>query len=96
MGFQKPNNMQYRNLMDAHGVSLLQSGVPDEIISLVRLLHLIERISNLHRSKKDVSYDSTADMKIQIFLNELQEWRARIPDGIRNSRTFLYQMRVYH
>lgn len=86
MGFQKPNNLQYRNLMDSYGMSLLQSGFPDEINALVKLQYLTERIADLHKSKETVSFDLTSDMNIQIFLNELQEWRARTPAKIRSLR----------
>lgn len=87
MGFQKPNNLQYRNLMDTRGMSLLHNNCPDEIYSLVRLQHLEERITHLYRSKARTPFDVTSDLNIQIFLNELQEWRARTPLEIRNLRT---------
>lgn len=83
MGFQKPNNLQYRNLMDTRGLSLLHNDCPDEIYSLVRLQHIAERIVQYHRRKKT---NVTSDMNIQIFLNEIQEWRARTPLEIRNLR----------
>jgi hypothetical protein len=73
--------------MDTHGMSLLQNNCPDEIYSLVRLQHLAERIAQLYKSKADTPFDVTSDLNIQIFLNEIQEWRARTPPEIRNLRT---------
>lgn len=87
MGFQKPNNLQYRNLMDTHGLSLLQHDNSDEIYSLVKLTHLMERIDGAHKMKEKASYNLAADMNIQIFLNELQEWRATTATEVRNMRT---------
>ena len=87
MGFQKPNNLQYRNLMDSHGASLLESDCPDEIYALVKLLHLIERIAGMQRMNSSGLFDLANDMNIQMFMNELQEWRAATPVEIRNLRT---------
>jgi hypothetical protein len=87
MGFQKPNNLRYRNLMDTYGISLLERDCPDEIYALVKLLHLIERIAGVQRMKATGSFDLTNDMNIQIFMNELQEWRASTSIEIRNRRT---------
>lgn len=84
MGFQKPNNLQYRNLMDSHGASLLESDCPDEIYALVKLLHLIERIAGMQRMNSSGLFDLANDMNIQMFMNGLQEWRAATPAEIRN------------
>jgi hypothetical protein len=35
MGFQKPNNMQYRNLMDEHGEALLKDEPETDVATLV-------------------------------------------------------------
>ena len=90
MGFQKPNNLQYRNLMDVHGESLLQNEVSNEVASLVKLQRLAERIAELHTTKQPV-YDPhmnslTAEMNVQIFLNEVQEWRRVTTDEIKSHR----------
>ncbi|KAF4635325.1 hypothetical protein G7Y89_g2780 [Cudoniella acicularis] len=88
MGFQKPNAMQYRNLMDLHGQSLLEDEGPTEIQSLLKLQRLAERIVELHQSKQTTSdsYMDTfnSEVNVQIFINELQEWRDSTPQEIKN------------
>jgi hypothetical protein len=90
MGFQKPNNLQYRNLMDTHGESLLQTEASNEVTSLVKLQRLAERIAELHTTKQPV-YEPhmnslTAEMNIQIFSNEVHEWRRATPEETKNLR----------
>ena len=99
MGFQKPNNLQYRNLMDDRGEALLhhehQSGFNShDITSLVKLQHLTERIGEVHMSKPQVPNDYqdaslVVEMNMQMFLNELQEWRTNTAAEIQNLRAFL-------
>lgn len=86
MGFQKPNYVQYRNLMDGHGMTLLHGVCPEDIFALVKLLHLIERIATVFRSIKNPTFDPNNDMTIQVFLNELQELRGSISPEVRNMR----------
>jgi hypothetical protein len=92
MGFQKPNNLQYRNLMDAHGESLLQTKASKEVSSLVKLQRLAERIAELHTIKQPLNEPHinslTAEMNIQIFLNEVNEWRRTTPEETKNLRMF--------
>jgi hypothetical protein len=45
LGFQKPNNLRYRNLMDSHGQALMQDETSAEIASLVKLQRLAERVA---------------------------------------------------
>jgi hypothetical protein len=87
MGFQKPNSFHYRDLMDAHGMSLLYGDCPDEVHALVKLLHLMERIINVCRAKETASFNPQSDMNIQMFLNELHEWRTVTPPDVKNMRT---------
>lgn len=102
MGFQKPNNLHYRNLMDERGEALLQNEShgdfnSSDIISLVKLQHLTERIGQVHMSKQpEMSeyQDSSlvAEMNIQLFLNELDEWRTNTSDEIKNLRRLLFDL----
>ncbi|RDL30129.1 uncharacterized protein BP5553_10407 [Venustampulla echinocandica] len=88
MGFQKPNNLPYRNLMDIH----IQTPTKDEntavVYSLIKLQRLTERISEVYETKTWAADPHTgafhAELNIQIFLNELQEWRNSTSDEIRN------------
>jgi hypothetical protein len=96
MGFQKPNNLHYRNLMDDRGEALLLHEAHRDpqsinIISLVKLQHLTERIGEVHMSKSQASdyADASllAEMNIQMFLSELQQWRSSTSDDIKHLRT---------
>jgi hypothetical protein len=99
MGFQKPNNLHYRNLMDDRGEALLQHESHNnfnssDIASLVKLQHLTERIGEVHMSKPQAASDYqdvsiVTEMNMQMFLGELQEWRANTSADIQNLRTFL-------
>ena len=88
MGFQKPNNMQYRNLMDDLGESLLLDEPSDDLVALVGMQRLSENIAAFHRSKDlDVNDPITAEMNAQIFQSELNTWRAKTSDEVRSLRT---------
>lgn len=91
-GFQKPNNLRYRNLMDAHGEVLMLDETSPEIYSLVKLQRLMEKISEWHSSKPPVADSQmdalNAEVSIQIFLNELAEWRNSTNNVIRSLRKF--------
>jgi hypothetical protein len=90
LGFQKPNNLHYRNLMDNHGQALVQNESSAEISSLIKLQRLAERVAENHSSKESTSDAQmealTAEVNIQMLLNELQEWRMSTPDAIRSLR----------
>ena len=95
MGFQKPNNLHYQNLMDNDkGEALLHHEnhgnlSSTDITSLAKLQHFMEKIIQFHMSKQ---YDANefqdnslaAEMNIQLSLSELDEWRRNTPDGVRN------------
>ncbi|KUJ19262.1 uncharacterized protein LY89DRAFT_731670 [Mollisia scopiformis] len=87
-GFQKPNNLQYQSLMDVHGEVLMLDEHSPEIYSLVKLQRIAEKIMMWHSSKQpagDSQMDAlNAEVNIQIFLNELNEWRHSTNDVIRN------------
>jgi hypothetical protein len=96
MGFQKPNNLHYKNLMDHRGEIVLQeesSGIfsASDIYALVRLQNLTERIGEAHSKPPETSERSDDplwdEMNIQKFLGELDEWRRLAPNSIRNLRT---------
>lgn len=98
MGFQKPNNLHYRNLMDDRGEALLQTESlgnfsSNDITSLVKLQHLTERIGKIHMSKSQAAseYQDASlmtEMNIQMFLNELQDWRTTTSPEIQNLRAY--------
>jgi hypothetical protein len=79
--------------MDSHGQALVQDESSAEIASLVKLLRLAERIVETHASKESTGDPQmealTAEVNIQMFLNELQEWRRSTPDIVKNMRMFV-------
>jgi hypothetical protein len=95
LGFQKPHNIQYPNLMDRNGTSLLNLEPCEEITSLVTLQCLNERISEFLKNVETAPNsefgidDMDREMHIQIFVNEYQEWNIRTPDDIKNLRASL-------
>jgi hypothetical protein len=84
--------------MDAHGESLMEKERPAPVHSLVKLQRLNERISELHNNKQlteDPHLDSlNAELNVQIFMNELQEWRGSIPDEVSNLRMYITMFHV--
>jgi hypothetical protein len=87
--------------MDDRGEALLQhethSGLSsNDITSLVKLQHLTERIGEVHNSKppEPTEYQDNfliSEMNIQLFLNELDEWRTNTSDEIKNLRIRPYR-----
>ena len=65
----------------------------NDITSLIQLQRLTERIGEAHQMSKsqavgDLQDDSLiSEMNIQMFLNELQEWRTKTSTDIQNLRT---------
>lgn len=84
--------------MDDHGRALLQSSPSCNFFALIQLQYLRERIVKVHLAKTPVA-DSrmeaiNAEMNIQIFLNELQDWNESTNEDVRNLRKFsLFQPR---
>ena len=78
--------------MDVYGESLMDEELLAPVYSMVRLRRLNEKITELHASKQlsdDPHLDSlNAELNVQIFTNELQQWRDSIPDEIRSLRTY--------
>jgi hypothetical protein len=91
-GFQKPNNLVYRNLMDVHGEVMMLDEFSPEVYSLVKLARLTEKIAEYYNSRPAVDNSQmealNAEVNIQIILNELLEWRSSTGDAIRNIREF--------
>jgi hypothetical protein len=100
LGFQKPAELRYRNLMDSHGQSLVQGESSSEISSLIRLQRLAERIAEVHSSdepKGDPQMEAlNAEVNIQMFQHELQEWRISTSTAIKNLRKCICLMIYYY
>ncbi len=88
MGFRKPNNRHFRELLDKHGEALMQEDFSTEIGSLIKLQRMSERIGDINSLKRpalDPQMEALNDeVNIQMFLSELQEWRASTPEAIKN------------
>jgi hypothetical protein len=76
--------------MDTRGEELLQDENSTDIYSMVKLQRLAERIAEMHTSNQlavDLHMQAlSAEMNIQLFLNELQEWGASTFGVVRTSR----------
>jgi hypothetical protein len=76
--------------MDSHGQNLVQDESSAEISSIVKIQRLAERIAEVHSSyepKGDSQMEAlNAEVNIQMFQHELQEWRDSTPTPIRNLR----------
>lgn len=100
MGFQKANNMHYRNLMDSRGESLLQDEDSPDIYSIVKLQRLSEKVAESYSySATDTGGAGTDPFKdevnIQIFYSELQDWRRSTTDLFRNLRSSIFSRGVF-
>lgn len=77
--------------MDVHGESLLDEELLVPVHSMVRLRRLNEKITELHANKQlsdDPHLDSlNAELNVQIFTSELQQWRDSTPEEISSLRT---------
>lgn len=90
MGFAKPINLEYRNLMDAQGESLLQDENNEEVVALISLQRILEKIAVFHRYKDidphDPNRSLTAEMNVQIFQSEVDQWRLSTREQTRSLR----------
>jgi hypothetical protein len=79
--------------MDSHGQSLVQDEGSAEISSLVKIQRLAERIAEVHSSDEprgDPQMEAlNAEVNIQMFQHELQEWRDSTSPSIRNLRMLI-------
>ncbi|KAI9055633.1 hypothetical protein LZ554_000577 [Drepanopeziza brunnea f. sp. 'monogermtubi'] len=89
MGWRKPNNRHYRDLLDHHSPDLMHEELQTEIGSLVRLQRLSERIGETNSPNTSSAQDPqtealTAEVNIQVFLHELQDWQACTSEAIQS------------
>jgi hypothetical protein len=80
--------------MDAHGRAILLSSPSCDFFAMVQLQHLRERVAKVHLTKTPAA-DSrmeaiNAEMNIQIFLNELQDWNACTSEEVKNLSKSLF------
>ncbi|EKD21312.1 hypothetical protein MBM_00425 [Drepanopeziza brunnea f. sp. 'multigermtubi' MB_m1] len=89
VGWRKPNNRHYRDLLDNHSPELMHEELQTEIGSLVRLQRLSERIGETNSPNTSSAQDPqtealTAEINIQVFLRELQDWQACTSEAIKS------------
>lgn len=91
MNFQKPNHMVYRNLMEADGQFFLGDEMQTEVAALIGIQRLLENIIVFHKNQtenpEDPMYNVSPDLNIQIFLDNLENWRKTTPLKIRSLRS---------
>jgi hypothetical protein len=79
--------------MGSHGQRLLKNESSAEISSLITLHYLLLRIADVHSSyepTEDLQMETLkAEVNIQMFQHEIQEWRTSVPMSIRNMRTLI-------
>jgi len=98
MGFQKPNGLKYNEIMDEYGTALAKD--PEfwsdiSLLPLVKCHYIRERIrdSLFNLQKNGSSFDISpfqAEMNVQAFYNEVEEWKRTVPDGIKSIRRFSF------
>jgi hypothetical protein len=94
MGFQKPNGLKYNDIMDEYGTALAKD--PEfwsdiSLLPLVKCQYIRERIRdslfNLQTSGCPFEVSPfQAEMNVQAFYNEAEEWKRTVPDGIKSMR----------
>ena len=76
--------------MDVQGESLLQDEAQEEVTALITLQRLAEKISVFHRGRKidahDPNHSLAAEMNVQAYQNELDQWRLSTKDQVRHLR----------
>ncbi|KAH7348525.1 hypothetical protein BKA65DRAFT_398517, partial [Rhexocercosporidium sp. MPI-PUGE-AT-0058] len=87
-GFRKPNNRNYRDLLDKDSEGVMNEEFLTEIGSTVKLQRLVEMIGDVNalpRPAVDPRMEALNDeVNIQMFLDQLQEWQKSTPEHIRN------------
>lgn len=94
MGFQKPNGLKYNDIMDEYGAALAndpQLWSDISLLPLVKCQYIRERIRdslfNLQTSGSPYEISPfQAEMNVQAFYNEVEEWKSTVPDGIKSMR----------
>ncbi|RDW65554.1 hypothetical protein BP5796_10246 [Coleophoma crateriformis] len=86
LGFHKTNNFKYTDLMTTHAEALMRDEVPSDtsLYAMLRLQRLTERVGETSSATKPPVFDPITvslsfEMNVQIFQNELQEWKATTP-----------------
>ncbi|KAL3424957.1 zn 2cys6 transcription factor [Phlyctema vagabunda] len=92
MGFHKENNFKYTDLMTIHAESLRRDEIPSDVTlyALLGIQRITERVGQSSSATKPPVVDASLtsinfDMNVQIFQNELQEWRASTPTAVLNT-----------
>ena len=92
MGFQKPNSIQYRNLMDSRCLEILQEDPSDEICFIVKLQRFWERLSEYYNTKDQelISQQSSlgSEAVVEMFLKQLEDFGQPMSDGSENRCMF--------
>ncbi|PVH73568.1 hypothetical protein DL98DRAFT_594915 [Cadophora sp. DSE1049] len=87
-GFRKPNNRDYRDMLDKDSEGVMQEEFSTGIGSAVKLQRLCEQIgdvNSLPRVAIDPRMEALNDeVNIQMFLGNLQEWQKSTPETVRN------------
>lgn len=96
MGFQKPNGLKYNNIVDEYGRALSKDAdfwSDISLLPLVKCQYIRERIQDslVSLQKSGCTYDVSpfqAEMNVQAFHNEVEEWKRSVPEAIKSMRTF--------
>jgi hypothetical protein len=96
MGFQKPNGLKYNVIMDEYGTALAKD--PEfwsdiSLLPLVKYQYIHERIRdsmlNLQTSGSPFEISPfQAEINVQAFYNEVEEWKRTVPEGIKSMCRF--------
>jgi len=90
--------------MGSHGQYLLQKESSAEITSLLTLHRLSQRVAEVHSTFETNEHPPmdpemealNAEVNIQMFQHEIQEWRKSVPMSIRNLRTLITNFTCSH
>jgi hypothetical protein len=94
MGFQKPNGLKYNDIMDEYGTALIKDSEfwsDISLLPLVKCQYIRERIRDslfsLQTSGSTFNVlPFQAEMNVQAFHNEVEEWKRTVPEGIKSMR----------
>jgi hypothetical protein len=94
MGFQKPNGLKYNDIIDEYGTALIKDSEfwsDISLLPLVKCQYIRERIrdslSSLQTSGSAFNaLPFQAEMNVQAFHNEVEEWKRTVPEGIKSMR----------
>jgi hypothetical protein len=94
MGFQKPNGLKYSDIMNEYGTELARDAEfwsDVTLLQLVKCNYIRERIrdSLFALQNSGSSFDASpfqAEMNVQAFHNEVEEWKRSMPHDIKSLR----------